>query len=870
MEKSKTDLKEVKVIINYLVISIIWVLTANILINSFLNTHQLKVLLNIGISLLLIFATSLILLKQLRNITVTDAAAKLKHYELQQKITVLLENISDAFVSLDSNWRYTYMNKKAGEIFNRNPKDMVGKHIWTEFPEGIDQPFYNNYYKAIKEQLFIQMEEYYPPYDKWFENRIYPSKEGLAIFFYDITERKKNESFNAFQTNILEMISRPIGLHKILEEIVIGIEKEMSGTIATILLLDKDGKHVHYGAAPNIPEDYNNAIEAAQIGEKAGSCGTAMYLKKTIIVSDIETDPLWDDYRVLALKHNLRACWSTPIINSNGKVLGSFALYYNKPSTPNEKDLNIISRIASIASIAIEHRYKETSLIESNQYNRFLFDASVIGLALCGMDGRLIDVNKAFANILGYSISEVLKLSYWDITPKKYFAQEQKQLEMLEQKGAYGPYEKEYINKEGGLIPVRLYGKVIEQKKEKLIWSSVEDITNERLSEKTLRESENKFSKVFHNSPDSIVITRVSDGVILDANNNFFELTGYQAFEVIGRSTIELNLWVRIEDSNRFIKILREKKHTQEFETLFRTKSGEIRNFIISGEFIELSGEEFIIGILHDITERKKSEEELKNYKEHLEELVKQRTAELEIEKLRAESADKLKSAFLATMSHELRTPLNSIIGFSGILAQEHPGKLNSEQKKQLGMVQASARHLLALINDILDLSKIEAGQLKVSFETFNLLAIIRKAVSANQPFAEKKNIQINISNEEELNIVSDPLRVEQILLNVINNAIKFTEHGYVKISCENNFSEIVINVKDTGIGIEKEKLELLFKPFSQIDIGLTRKQEGTGLGLSICKKLLTLLNGRIEVESEMGSGSVFKIILPLLKQKQD
>ena len=273
---------------------------------------------------------------------------------------------------------------------------------------------------------------------------------------------------------------------------------------------------------------------------------------------------------------------------------------------------------------------------------------------------------------------------------------------------------------------------------------------------------------------------------------------------------------------------------------------------------------ESILEVDNDITERKKAEEDLKLYQENLEELVKRRTAELELEKERAESADRLKSAFLATMSHELRTPLNSIIGFSGILMQERPGPLNMEQKKQLGMVQNSSRHLLSLINDVLDLSKIEAGQLTVQFESFDLPEVIRKVAETNKPHADKKNIQIGVSISGDVRtIISDKLRVEQILLNLVNNAIKFTEKGSVNIDCAHIGKEIFIKITDSGIGIENEKLDKIFKPFTQIDTGLTRTFEGTGLGLSICKKLLDLLDGSIEVESVFGEGSTFTVRLP-------
>jgi signal transduction histidine kinase len=271
----------------------------------------------------------------------------------------------------------------------------------------------------------------------------------------------------------------------------------------------------------------------------------------------------------------------------------------------------------------------------------------------------------------------------------------------------------------------------------------------------------------------------------------------------------------------------------------------------------------FGLGAQDYVTKPFDSRELLVRIKTHL--ALKDNIEKLEIEKVRAQSADNLKSAFLATMSHELRTPLNSIIGFTGILLQERPGPLNAEQKKQLGMVQNSARHLLTLINDVLDISKIEAGQLKINIENFSLPELISKVVDSSNPFAERKNLKITVSVDDNIDIIkSDKLRVQQILLNLVNNAIKFTETGIITIRCFTDYSNTKIQITDSGIGIEKGKMEQLFKPFMQIDTGLTRKHEGTGLGLSICKKLADLLNIKIEVQSEFGSGSTFTLSLPV------
>jgi signal transduction histidine kinase len=281
-------------------------------------------------------------------------------------------------------------------------------------------------------------------------------------------------------------------------------------------------------------------------------------------------------------------------------------------------------------------------------------------------------------------------------------------------------------------------------------------------------------------------------------------------------------------------------------EATFIDRDGRGRPYFFTGRRVVLDGRTHLIGVGIDVSALKE-----------------------------AEAADRIKSAFLANMSHELRTPLNSIIGFTGIILKGLAGPLNAEQSKQLGMVQASARHLLALVNDVLDISKIEAGQLEVARHPFDLGRSLDKVIALVSPQAAAKSLDLRVERDGTLGeAVGDERRFEQILLNLLSNAIKFTDTGAVTDTAHRRDAgagtlpttgpAIQICVADTGNGIRPEDLPSLFQPFRQIDSGLARRHDGTGLGLVICRRLSELMGGEIHADSTWGRGSTFTVALPV------
>ncbi len=310
------------------------------------------------------------------------------------------------------------------------------------------------------------------------------------------------------------------------------------------------------------------------------------------------------------------------------------------------------------------------------------------------------------------------------------------------------------------------------------------------------------------------------------------------------------------DDLGRYVEVSRRSAHERDFQLALTMAATALLLAIGLAVVVVIVGRDF--------ARRLQAEAEVHRLNAELERRVGERTAELVLAKDRAEAADQVKSAFLATMSHELRTPLNSIIGFSGILKQELAGPLNEEQKKQLGMVCESSEHLLALIKDVLDISKIAAGQLDLTYEPVDLRQTLLRAVQSVAPTAENKGLALKTMIAPEVaTIISDPRRIEQILLNLLSNAIKFTEHGQVWVECLLDTDSVVIRLGDTGIGIKESDMHKLFEPFQQAYDGIGRLYGGTGLGLSICKRLVELLGGGIKMESQWGKGTTVTFTLP-------
>jgi PAS domain S-box-containing protein len=363
-----------------------------------------------------------------------------------------------------------------------------------------------------------------------------------------------------------------------------------------------------------------------------------------------------------------------------------------------------------------------------------------------------------------------------------------------------------------------------------------------------LRESEDRMSKAFNASPDVIAISSLAEGRFISVNEAFTRVSGYLREEAIGRTAVEMGIWFDPEKHAEIIGRLQRQDRLRDVETLFRTKSGEFRVVLLSAEIIELNGERCMLAINHDITNRKRAEQELLRAKEE------------------AEQANRAKSEFLSRMSHELRTPLNAILGFAQLMEDDPGDPLSPSQSESVKHIIQAGWHQLALVNEVLDLARIEAGQMQMHLESVMLGQAVRECIDLVSPLSSERGLKVEdqVSACGECFVWVDLTRFKQVMLNLLSNAIKYNrEGGTITLACQRSApGRRKLSVADTGPGIPADRLEELFVPFSRLDADKSQTQ-GTGVGLAVAKRLVKLMGGEIGVESRLGEGATFWLDFP-------
>jgi PAS domain S-box-containing protein len=390
------------------------------------------------------------------------------------------------------------------------------------------------------------------------------------------------------------------------------------------------------------------------------------------------------------------------------------------------------------------------------------------------------------------------------------------------------------------------------------------EIVERQHAEQAARASEHFLDSIIENIPDVIFVKDAATLRFVRFNKAGERLLGCRREQLIGKSVHDLfpaeeAAFFALKDrevleSRQMVDVPEEPAHTRHGLRLMHTMKIPI---------LDARGEpRFLLGISRDITEQRRAEEELRRYREHLEDMIRERTAELAIAKERADAANQAKSGFLAHMSHELRTPLNGILGYAQILKRDK--SLDRRQVERVAVIQHSGEHLLAIINDLLDMAKIEAGRAELNPSDIQLDGFIDFIAETIQVKATEKGLGFvcEMASDLPAGVRVDEKRLRQVLLNLLSNAIKFTEEGTVRlrVGCLPP-GRLRFEVEDTGIGIDEARLEAIFRPFEQVS-DAQHRFGGTGLGLAISRQLVRLMGGEIHVDSRPGVGSTFSFEL--------
>lgn len=758
----------------------------------------------------------------------------------EKRLRSIIENTDAGYFFIDSDSAYRNVNDAWLRMYGYSSREeIIGKHFMCT---QIDKE--KNEVLSVVEKLMggeqVRSGEFTRlckdgslGYHKFSANPVYENDEivGIEGFIVDITETRIKEEKYELALELANMIPWEWDL-----------ENDRGYTLSDGNPHNIDMSEFSYEKCMNFvhPEDRNYISNVIENSIQKGEPCKAQYR-----MVDDERKIIW------------LSTYAKPYSNMQGKQI----------------------KMVGVTQDITEFREIEKALEESE--NKFRLFAENANDAIWTMDlkGKFLYISPSIKKLTGFSPEEAMERSLWQTLTSESLRTVAVQMKTFSE------------NLPKGIAPEPFYAFEVEQfcKDGSTVWTDVvvnpifddrsnfrfflgvtRNISEKKIAETELRKQKNVMDSIFHNTPIRMMIIN-NEGKVENVNYAVVETTGRTKEELLGLQGGELISCVNSFKGkgcgknpecyqcplrSTFTKTFRTGKNFHKIEgSLQIMQNGVIstRHLLITTVLLEIKDDIKIMLIVDDITERKNAENEIFEAK------------------LSAERANRIKSEFLATMSHELRTPLNAVIGYADLLLENTFGELNNKQRKSIEHVSISGKHLLELINDILDLSKIESGKMELQYSDFYLQDALQNVQNIISPLAKKKNIRMEFSIEpDKLTLYADKSRFKQILYNLTSNAVKFTpEEGSVKIEVRKKDHAVKVAVIDSGIGIPKEQLKNLFIPFKQLDSTDSRTYEGTGLGLALVKKFVELHGGYVSVESEIDKGSTFSFWIPLHKVYQ-
>ena len=915
---------------------------------------------------------------------VTERVLSEKKLNTTKKIlSNTLSSIQDGFVILDHNSNYLYINSIACKLLGKKESELIGKNIWGEFKEKEGDLFFDNYQKALETNTAISFENYFEPWNRWFENTIIPSNDTMLMFFHETTDQRENENKVKAAYNIINKSSS------------VAVLCENSRDFPIVFASENSDKLFGYSTK----ELLNNKVKVHEL----------------VYPPDLEMIRT-HFFQILKGKNKSRIPKPFRVITKAGELK-----WVETSIDIIKSDSGEVTHIQGIGSDVTERKKTEDLFYESSQRLKDQFNNTPLASIMWDVDFKVIEWNDSAERIFGYSAEEVTGKSIEDLLTPPHLMEEMSIL----RKTVFTEHSSrrntnENITKSGEIITCDWYSVVLKDSLNNIIGTAcfVDDITDRILSKTLLKESEKKYRDLFEKSGDSVFLLK--NGIFVDCNVATLKLFGYSdkdsLFKVhpsevspeiqpdgqnsflmaeemiklalkngskrflwhhkkkngavfpaevsltkIGDDKNEVtihalvkdiservkkheletilynisNAALRIEDfvefgyfirdelnkiidtSNFYIALYDEKNNSfhapvmvDEIEEvvnfpaeksltgyvfrskksmLFTNESQSHARLIESGK-VGLIGNDSAIWVGVPLKAQDKvfgvivvqSYENVDAYNETdlaLLEFVADQIStailrknienELKIALAKAQESDRLKSSFLANMSHEIRTPMNGIIGFSELFL--NPELSYSERKEYAKIVINSSQQLLSIVNDILDISKIEAGVVKLNYENVNINQLLLNLETFYAPKAKRNNLELKCIkglNDEDCIVKIDKTKLNQVITNLLSNAFKFTNKGGIEFGYELIDGYLRFYVKDTGVGIDEKLHDVIFDRFIQVDDDYSKQSKGTGLGLAISKRFVELFKGEIWLDSSKEGTTIF-FTIPYTKVKK-